>query len=75
MSIERDPTFELLTIPEVAKWLKISSSGVRQLQQARKLPFIKVGGSVRFFAEDIASYLRTRRIRSIDQIMYGRTKN
>jgi len=75
MSIEPGPAVELLTIAEVAEWLKISHSGVRRLQQARHLPFIKVGGSVRFSKQDITSYLKTRRIGSIDQIMYGSTKD
>jgi excisionase family DNA binding protein len=75
MSIEPDLALELLTIPEVAKLLKISASGVRRLQQARQLTFIKVGGSVRFSKRDIASYLKVRRVGSIDQIMYGRTKD
>jgi len=75
MSIEPGPALELLTIPEVAELLKISASGVRRLQQARHIPFIKVGGSVRFSKEDISSYLKTRRVGSIDQIMYGSTKD
>ena len=75
MSIEPDPTLELLTIPEVAKLLKISASGVRRLQQARQLTFIKVGGSVRFSRRDIVSYLEARRVGSIDQIIYGSTKD
>src|SRR5213080_651834 len=66
MSIESTPPIELLTIPEVAKVLKISESGVRRLQQARHLPFIKVGGSIRFYKEDIMSFLEQRRVDSID---------
>jgi excisionase family DNA binding protein len=75
MSIEPGPPLELLTIPEVAKLLKISASGVRRLQQVRQLPFIKVGGSVRFLKRDITSYLEERRVGSIDEIMYGSTKD
>jgi excisionase family DNA binding protein len=75
MSIEPGPALELLTIPEVAKLLKISASGVRRLQHARHLPFIKVGGSVRFLRRDIVSYLEAYRVRSIDQITYGSTKH
>ena len=75
MSIDPGPSLELLTISEVAKLLRISASGARRLQQARQLPFIKVGGSVRFSKRDIASYLEARRVGSIDQIMYGSTNN
>ena len=59
------PTVELLTIPEVAEFLKISLTGVRRLQQKRNIPFTKVGGSVRFFASDIITYLEKRRVKSI----------
>lgn len=55
----------LLTISEVADFLKISSSGVRRLQQQRDIPFVKVGGSVRFLKEDILAYLRKQRVNSI----------
>ena len=75
MSIEPGPAVELLTIAEVAEWLKISASGVRRLQQTRSLPFIKVGGSVRFSKVDITSYLEKRRVTSIDPITYGSTKD
>ena len=66
MSIDTDPSLGLLTIPDVAGLLKISIPTVRRLQQQRKLPFIKVGGSVRFTKSDIASYLEKGRVRAID---------
>jgi excisionase family DNA binding protein len=65
MPIEPGPTLELLTIPEVAKLLKISVSGVRRLQQQRQIPFFKVGGGIRFTRSDITAYLQKRRINSI----------
>ena len=67
MSIDADPALGLLTIPDVAELLKISIPTVRRLQQQRKLPFIKVGGCVRFTRSDIVAYLEKRRVRSIDQ--------
>jgi excisionase family DNA binding protein len=59
-------SFELLTIPETARLLKISVTAVRRLQQRRCLPFIKVGGSVRFAINDITSYLLKQRVESIE---------
>jgi excisionase family DNA binding protein len=53
---------ELLTIKEVAAMLKISVSLVRRLQQRRQIPFLKVGGSIRFHKQDILEYLRQRTI-------------
>jgi excisionase family DNA binding protein len=66
MSTDSGSSIELLTIAEVAKLLKVSVSGVRRLQQGRHLPFIRVGGSVRFSKTDIISYLEKRRVEPID---------
>jgi excisionase family DNA binding protein len=67
MSIDPNSNAELLTVAEVAEQLRISVSGVRRLQQARQLPFIKVGGSIRFFKSDIFAYLKQHRVGSIGQ--------
>lgn len=67
MSIDADSTIGLLTAPEVAELLKISVPTLRRLQRQRLIPFIKVGGSVRFSRSDIAEYLREQRVMSIDQ--------
>lgn len=67
MSIDADLASGLLTIPDVAALLKVSIATVRRLQQQRKLPFVKVGGSIRFERSDIASYVAARRVRSIGQ--------
>jgi excisionase family DNA binding protein len=67
MSIDADPSLGLLTIAEVAELLKVSASTVRRLQQQRKIPYVKVGGSIRFARSDLALYLEKRHIRAIDQ--------
>jgi excisionase family DNA binding protein len=67
MSIDANYASELLTIPEVAALLKISVPTVRRLQQRRQIPFVKVGGCVRFVRTDIAAYLDKRRVGAIDQ--------
>jgi len=67
MPTDRGPAIELLTIAEAAGLLKISVPGVRRLQQQRQIPFIKVGGSVRFSMDDLVSYLKKRRVESIGQ--------
>ncbi len=66
MSIEPDPKVQLLTIAETAELLKIAAATVRRLQQQRQIPFITVGGSVRFAADDITAYLERRKVRPID---------
>ena len=57
---------ELLTISDVAEFLKISPTGVRRLQQKRSVPFIKIGGSIRFSKSDILAYLEKQRVESIN---------
>jgi excisionase family DNA binding protein len=66
MSIDSNAPIDLWTIADVADWLKISISGVRRLQHARKIPFVKVGGSIRFFKSDVVTFLRKRRLEAID---------
>jgi excisionase family DNA binding protein len=56
---------ELMTIKEVAEFLKVSVSMVRRLQQGRKIAFIKVGGSIRFNKPDVVQYLRQQTIKII----------
>ncbi|MEY9470866.1 excisionase family DNA binding protein [Bradyrhizobium yuanmingense] len=58
---------ELLTAAEVAKLLRISTSSVRRLQQRRRIPFLKVGGSIRFAKRDVISYLARQRTETIDK--------
>jgi len=65
MSVDSTPTLEILTIDEVVKLFKISESGVRRLQQQRCIPFLKIGGSVRFTKSDLVSYLQSARVESI----------
>jgi len=65
MPTDTNSTVELLTIAELAELLKISVTGVRRLQQARQLPFIKVGGSVRFFKRDVIAYLKRQRVETV----------
>jgi excisionase family DNA binding protein len=67
MSIDAVPLSGLLTIHDVAELLKLSVSTVRRLQRQRKIPFVKVGGSVRFVRSDLAAYLDGRRVSAIGE--------
>jgi excisionase family DNA binding protein len=64
---DKRPTgsIELLTIAEAAKLLGVSASGMRRLQQERRVPFFKVGRCVRFAKSDLAAYLGKRRIEAV----------
>ena len=63
--IEPNRTIDLLTIPEVAELFRVSISEIRRLQYGRKLPFTKIGGSVRFARSDLVAYLAKCRVESI----------
>jgi excisionase family DNA binding protein len=67
MSIDSGSNFELLTIEEVAEYFRVSVSAIRRLQQARVLPFVKIGGSLRFQRTDLESFLKQQRVESIDK--------
>lgn len=55
-------TIDLLTIREVAELLRLSVSGMKHLHQKRHIPFVKVGGSIRFSKQDVIDYLNKVRI-------------
>jgi excisionase family DNA binding protein len=65
MPIESTPAVDLLTITEAAEALKISVSGMRRLQQRRRISFIKVGGSIRFVRQDLTSFIHRNRVGAI----------
>jgi excisionase family DNA binding protein len=62
---QQHSTIELMTVIEAAEFLKVSVATMRRLQQARAIPFFKVGGSVRFSKEDILTYIEKQRITAI----------
>jgi excisionase family DNA binding protein len=59
------PVVELLTTSEAAKLLAVSVPTIRRLQQRRAIPFIKIGGSVRFDKRDLVSYVERNRVGSL----------
>jgi excisionase family DNA binding protein len=65
MSIDCDPSIDLLTIREAANLLRLSVSGLRRLQRQRRIPFIKLGGSIRFDRRDLANFLNKNRVQTI----------
>jgi excisionase family DNA binding protein len=63
--MDRETDVVLLDVTEVAKFLKISVSTVRRLQQQRHIPFCKVGGLIRFTKSDIVDYLKRERVAAL----------
>jgi excisionase family DNA binding protein len=54
----------LLTIDEVAEFLRVSNTSVYRLVERRELPFCRVGRGLRFSRKDLESYLGSRRVGS-----------
>ncbi len=55
-------TDEILTLKEVAKYLKLAEKTAYKLAAAGKLPGFKVGGSWRFKKEDIEQWINEQKI-------------
>jgi excisionase family DNA binding protein len=53
-NVEGQSQSEILTVNEVASYLKVSPTTVRKLAKAGKLPYFKIGGSVRFSRRQLA---------------------
>lgn len=47
------PDEPLWTANDVARFLAVSPSTVRCWQRAHRLPFFKIGGTVRFFPDEV----------------------
>lgn len=57
---------ELLTVDELAQWLKVPKSWIYEHASPRcpdPLPCVRVGKYLRFVATDVAHYLETMRTR------------
>ena len=52
---------DILTIPQVAQYLKLSKSKVYYLVQRKKIPHIKIGKNVRIRETDLKAWLEACR--------------
>lgn len=55
-------TDEILTLKEVAQFLKLAEKTAYRLAAEGKLPGFKVGGSWRFKREDVSSWIEQQKI-------------
>ena len=53
---------EILTLPEVAKLLKVADKTVYTMAQRGALPAFKVGGQWRFKRDDIDAWIEWRKL-------------
>ena len=61
----------ILTIKEVADYLKVTERTVYRLAAAKQLPAFKVGGSWRFSRSDIDSWIKQQSTAGIDLTRQG----
>lgn len=63
-------TSEILTIKEVADFLKVTERTIYRLAAAKQIPAFKVGGSWRFSQTDIAEWIKQQ---AVDDRTAGKT--
>ena len=56
----------ILTIPEIANYLKVTEKTIYRLAGAKKIPAFKVGGSWRFSKADIDGWIKRQSIEAIE---------
>ena len=56
----------ILTIPEIANYLKVTEKTIYRLAGAKKIPAFKVGGSWRFSTADIDGWIKRQSIEAIE---------
>ncbi len=56
----------ILTIKEVAIYLKVTERTIYRLAAAKKIPAFKIGGSWRFSRPDIDSWIKQQSMENID---------
>lgn len=54
---ERTADTEILTLPQVASYLKVTERTIYRLVAAKKIPAFKVGGTWRFSTADIQKWI------------------
>lgn len=60
------PKLDILTITEVAEYLKVAERTLYRLAAAKKIPAFKVGGTWRFSRADIDSWIKQQSMDGLD---------
>lgn len=63
------PSLRLLTTEEVAVYLHVSRATVYRMVDARRIPFLRVGGALRFSREQIDAWLMSRPAREASALL------
>ena len=65
MTTDSNTLPNMLTPDELARYFRISKTGVYRLVEKRQIPFYRVGGSLRFAKSDVKAYLGGNRIEPV----------
>ena len=68
------PSSRLLTVAEVAGYLTVSKTSVRQLASGRQLAFIRIGRQLRFRQDDLAALEEKLRTKTLDEMLAADTR-
>lgn len=66
---------EILTIKQVAAYLKVTERTIYRLASAKKIPAFKVGGTWRFSLADIDSWIKQQSMQVRDPSLEEEDKN
>jgi excisionase family DNA binding protein len=62
------PKSDILTITEVAEYLKVAERTLYRLAAAKKIPAFKVGGTWRFPRADIDQWIKRQTAETLDDV-------
>lgn len=57
-----------MTLPEVAQLLRTSKTSIYRLVEARRLPFFRLGGTLRFARQEVEAFLAARHVPAIESL-------
>jgi excisionase family DNA binding protein len=65
------PRKQYYNVKEIAELLDISEKTVRKYVWLKTIPYLKIGGHVRFDIDKIHAWLEQREVPTLDEIRYG----
>lgn len=68
----RQTELEVLTLPEVAGYLKVTERTIYRLAGSKKIPAFKVGGVWRFSRAEIDNWIKLQSSLDNDKVINGR---
>lgn len=69
---KNQPDLEVLTLPEVAAYLKVTERTIYRLAGSKKIPAFKVGGVWRFSRAEIDNWIKLQSSLDEDVVKNGR---